>query len=83
MKEALFEVLYVSCFVIGFALIVRQKHIEESQKRRQQERKRQFANHENEQQRKLTRQLWALEDKKANRQSITIKGVLAEKILCM
>lgn len=81
MKEAMFEILYVGMFFSGFAIAARHSNIKKNQRQRSSNRKKELIRHEQDEQYKIVHKLWELEKTKANRQSITIKGVFAEKII--
>lgn len=81
MKEVLFEILYVVGFVGMICIMVRHHNLKLKQIQRNTERKKELERRDLDLSCKMVREIYCLEKKKANRQSITIKGALAEKLL--
>lgn len=75
---AVLEAVYVSMvLILPLAIWCRNAEIKEAQSRKRSERKRQLAERESEYQCQMIRKLFDMEKPKENRQSFTVKGVLA------
>lgn len=80
MTEAIIEALYVSLFVAMIALEYRRMKIRQTQDKRRRERKKELEQKELDKNCEMMYKLYKLENQKANRQTITVKGVFAEPL---
>lgn len=75
---AVIEAVYVmSFFLLPLVIGLKNAEIKEAQSRKRSERKRQLAKRESEYQCQMIHKLFDMEKPKENRQSLTVKGVLA------